>query len=693
MNHGLLRRDPMVAQRVDKVNLNFSMSEDRISEISPKDIQALWLLIQSGRSFHENKLNLIAQEVLTHSTAADLKRLLAIGKSIGLFSQCSGLWKLTSQGRDFKKTVHWRLWTPAEQTRAILKEQRILHFFIGTQEYEKSPAIIDLFAGVGGLSLGFAAAGFRTVLAIENDQQAYEAHAANFPQTLVIQDDVNNFAANPNAYLDKIQQLHGVKIAGIIGGPPCQGFSYIGERSNGDPRNLLTFRFIDIVLELKPCFFVMENVPGLLTSGIPPNFGEYIKRLAKSNSEPALSIINRLPTVPKKVAPRDTQFRKRLVNSAIRGLKRKVDEYFSMRRPCSLQDMQQAFDYSYKEFKCLIAEMLCGLYHDEAFAEKVSSEIESEMCVIAVAPVLANLLISKSPLENGKLSRQLRQGSLLPKKLQVAVTKIFEDYDNARPAAEYRGQKVGPLLLQLLERAGTIYDIPPPQILNSASFGTPQNRDRVFIVGFLKELKKSFVYPEPTHSSNGTQAIRHPPTVSEAIGDLPDIDEMFHLIKDETFSAKKLRSTASEFARRMRYDILEDGDLSLPRSRWDPYTVDCSNRTTHKEHVKARIKTLGEGEYDAVSRGTRLHPDCLSATIRAGTKPNKGAHTAVRPFHYKYNRVISVREGARLMGYPDWMTFHKTKWHGFRLLGNGVPFPLSHAIAKQIWKLLYEPLS
>ena len=685
----------MVARRAQKAKFNFSMSEDRISTISPKDIQALWLLIKSGRALHEDKLTFLAREVLTHATAADLKRLLVVGESIGLLSECRGLWELTSQGRDFKKTVHWRLWTPPEQTRAILKERKILNYFIGTQEYEESPAIIDLFAGVGGLSLGFAAAGFRTVLAIENDQQAYEAHAANFPQTLVIQDDVNGFAANPSAYLEKIQQLQGVKIAGIIGGPPCQGFSYIGERSDSDPRNLLTFRFIDIVMELKPDFFVMENVPGLLTSGIPPNFGEYINRIATSNSEPALSIINRLPTVPKKVAPRarDAQFRKRLVNSTIRGLRRKVDEYFDVRRPCRLQDIQPAFDYSYKELTGLIWKMLCTVYHDADFAEKVSSEIESEIRVIAVAAVLANLLISKSPHENEKLSRQLRHGSLLPKKLQVAAGKIFDDYNKARPATEYSGQKVGPLLLQLLKRAATIYDIPPPQILNSASFGTPQNRNRVFIVGFLKELNKSFVYPEPTHCSNGTPAMQHPPTVSEAIGDLPDIDEMPHLIKSGEFSAKKLRNTASEFARRMRYDILEDGDFSLPRIRWNPYTVNCSNRTTHKKHVKARIKTLGKGEYDTVSRGTRLHPDGLSATIRAGTKGNKGAHTAVRPFHYEYNRVISVREGARLMGYPDWMTFHKTKWHGFRLLGNGVPLPLSRAVAKHIWKLLYEPLN
>ena len=667
------------------------MPRDQVCEISAKDIQALWLVIQSGHALHDKKLNFIAKEVLPYSTSGDLKRLMAIGESIGLLSRRDGVWQLTSPGRDFKESIHWRLWMPTEPTRSRLKEQKILHFFIGAAQYEEMPVVIDLFAGVGGLTLGFAAAGFRTALVIDNDRHAYEAHAANFPQTIVLREDVNTFADNPNGFLDRIQQLRGTKIAGIIGGPPCQGFSYIGERAARDPRNLLTSRFIDIVLELRPDFFVLENVPGLLTSGALPSFGAYIKRLAKSNSEFALSIIDGLPSVPKKAARRDEQFRKRHINAAIRSLNLKIHEQFTNDKPSSLKDIQTGITYAYSELRRLVIETLFALYHDKVDAKKWSSEFDHEVCMISVASVLANLLDSELWCNSRDLLRQLQSDSLNPKKLQLAIVRIYDDYKKAPTANEYRGQKVGPLLFELLERAATIYDVPPPRLLNSASFGTPQNRDRVFIVGFLKDLNKSFSYPEPTHSWNGVDGKNSPPTVSDAIGDLPDIDDMPHLIGDEKFSAKKLRRTESAFARRMRCDILEDDDFSLPRRHWNPYAVDCSNRTTHSERVKGRLKSLGKGEYDTVSRGTRLHPCRQASTIRAGTKRNKGAHTAVRPFHYGCDRVISVREGARLMGYPDWMTFHKTKWHGFRLLGNGVPFPLAHALAKQIRKLLYEP--
>lgn len=668
------------------------MPENQTDRITAKDIQALWLLTQNGQEFHKDNLSFISREVLRYSNATDLNRLLDIGKLIGLLSQCGGKWILTPQGKGFKHAIHWRLWTPAKSAQTILQKMKIHHFFIAPEECQRRPVVIDLFAGVGGLSLGFAAAGFHVALAIENDQHACEAHEENFPETLVISEDIDQFASNPRSYLEKIQELQGVKISGIIGGPPCQGFSYIGERAAGDERNLLTSRFMDIVLELKPDFFVMENVPGLLTSGIPPKFDVYIRRLAKSNSEPALSIIDKLPSIPKKVTQRDRQFRKRQISKVINDLKPKVSEYLKKNKLLGSKDVQEAIIFSYNELKGFISEMICTFYNDVQLTKRILKEGDDEICTIAIASVLVNLLDCKLLDDSRELLKQFEVEFPNSNKLHRAIVRIYDDYHKAPTAGEYLGKTVGPVLLHLLEKAKEIYDIPPPQILNAASFGTPQNRDRMFIVGVLKELKKSFLYPESTHCWKGTSGKHHSPTVSEAIGDLPDIDCIFHLIKEEEFSAKTLGSAESSFAQRMRCEFIEDDDFSLPRRNWNPYAVDCSNRTTHKAHVKERLETLDPGKCDSISRRSRLHPDELSTTIRAGTKENKGSHTAVRPIHYKYDRVISVREGARLMGYPDWMTFHKTKWHGFRLLGNGVPFPLSHAIAKQIRRLLYEPL-
>jgi DNA (cytosine-5)-methyltransferase 1 len=78
----------------------------------------------------------------------------------------------------------------------------------------------------------------------------------------------------------------------------------------------------------------------------------------------------------------------------------------------------------------------------------------------------------------------------------------------------------------------------------------------------------------------------------------------------------------------------------------------------------------------------------LSNTLRAGTDGARGAFTSPRPIHYEYARCITVREMARLHGFPDWFRFHSTKWHGARQIGNAVPPPLARAVASKVMEAL-----
>ncbi|QDD11011.1 DNA cytosine methyltransferase [Candidatus Methylopumilus planktonicus] len=116
--------------------------------------------------------------------------------------------------------------------------------------------VIDIFAGCGGFSLGFQLANFNSQLAIEVDSWASETFAFNHPGVKVITEDIRKIS---------IKDLKLPKIDGIIGGPPCQGFSLSGNRDTKDPRNSLFMEFVRFVYELKPKFFVMENVLGLLS--------------------------------------------------------------------------------------------------------------------------------------------------------------------------------------------------------------------------------------------------------------------------------------------------------------------------------------------------------------------------------------------------------------------------------------------
>jgi DNA (cytosine-5)-methyltransferase 1 len=126
---------------------------------------------------------------------------------------------------------------------------------------QSMPKVIDLYAGAGGLSLSAARAGFRIAAAVELDPFAVDTHTRNFPQSNHLQRDVATLSGKD------LLQLAGLKpgeLDGLIGGPPCQGFSVMGRKDLDDSRSTLFGHFFRLVAETKPAFFVAENVPGLL---------------------------------------------------------------------------------------------------------------------------------------------------------------------------------------------------------------------------------------------------------------------------------------------------------------------------------------------------------------------------------------------------------------------------------------------
>lgn len=122
------------------------------------------------------------------------------------------------------------------------------------------PIGIDLFAGAGGLSLGFEQAGFDIAAAVEIDPIHCVAHEYNFPATTTICANVNAMSGDD---IRRRAKLGDVDIDAVFGGAPCQGFSLIGKRAFDDPRNHLIFHYVRLVAELKPKYFVFENVKGL----------------------------------------------------------------------------------------------------------------------------------------------------------------------------------------------------------------------------------------------------------------------------------------------------------------------------------------------------------------------------------------------------------------------------------------------
>ncbi len=375
------------------------------------------------------------------------------------------------------------------------------------------PIGIDLFAGVGGLSLGFEQAGFDVVAAVEIDPVHCAVHKYNFPDTVVIPRSVVGLTGKE---IRKLANIGDQTVDCVFGGPPCQGFSLIGQRVLDDPRNSLVLEFVRIVAELKAKTFVFENVKGL--------------------------------TIGKHKA--------------------------------FLQELVEAFDKA--------------------------------------------------------------------------------------------GYKV-----RL-----------PWQVLNAANYGVPQNRQRLILMGARKGLVVPEMPKSITNAAGGKKRIEGlvaGPTCADALGDLPDVEKFPSLLSEDFVMATfgKPSKYASEM-RGLTDDVWHFGYMR----EWNPRLLTSSARTIHTEISRNRFKRTGQGEVEPISRFFKLSPSGLCNTLRAGTDGARGAFTSPRPIHYKYPRCITVREMARLHGFPDWFRLHSTKWHGARQIGNAVPPPMARSIASEIIKSL-----
>lgn len=144
---------------------------------------------------------------------------------------------------------------------------------------ERRPVGIDLFAGCGGLSLGFEQAGFDVAAAVEIDPIHSAIHKYNFPKCATICKSVIGLTGDE---IRRAAKLGDTEVDVVFGGAPCQGFSTIGKRALNDPRNRLVHEFVRLVVELDAKYFVFENVRGL-TLGKQRRFLDEVIEAFKEN--------------------------------------------------------------------------------------------------------------------------------------------------------------------------------------------------------------------------------------------------------------------------------------------------------------------------------------------------------------------------------------------------------------------------
>lgn len=142
--------------------------------------------------------------------------------------------------------------------------------------------IVSLFAGCGGFDLGFKKAGFDIIWANEFDKTIHETYRYNHPDTILNTSDIRTLDISEIPDCD-----------GIIGGPPCQSWS-VGGKSLGleDERGRLVYNYINIVSKKRPKFFIMENVPGMISPRHIKAFNDFISLFEKAGYIVKYKLIN-----------------------------------------------------------------------------------------------------------------------------------------------------------------------------------------------------------------------------------------------------------------------------------------------------------------------------------------------------------------------------------------------------------------
>jgi DNA (cytosine-5)-methyltransferase 1 len=242
-------------------------------------------------------------------------------------------------------------------------------------------------------------------------------------------------------------------------------------------------------------------------------------------------------------------------------------------------------------------------------------------------------------------------------------------------------EKKSTILANGLDSVPSHYCILDPIVISANEFGAPTSRTRVIIFGY-DPGEVDTITPDMLKPRGSSQLI----TVRDAISDLPGPISESKSRGEYGWTKYPPRAShrLTAYAKRLR---------SLPPAGlgWNEAVELHENgfvsgliETHHSGKVARRYRVTEGGKYDPITKAYRLEWDGQCPTIRAGTGMDKGAFQAVRPLHPGKGRVITVREGARLQGFPDWFVFHPTKWHSFRMIGNSVSPFVSKGIFKRI---------
>ncbi len=529
-------------------------------------------------------------------------------------------------------------------------------------------SVIDLFAGAGGLSLGFMQTNkYDIKVAFENNPDMQATYRANHPNVEVLGDVCK-------ANYKEIQEKYG-SIDVVIGGPPCQGFSNANRQKNHaiSQNNMLVKQYLRAILELKPKAFVMENVSMLRSEvhrfymehrdeeivkkcGIPVKDTPLHLLDAKYLFDSAIDIVQDEAEIIKHIWPEEDYYALNVIYKNSKNLpkmrkaldKHKIKLLQAAETYLKDEDNEHISLETQKAFNAIIS-----YYDGKIPAEKITEVIEPAIM----------------------LQRMLSKAQEIFRNDIVVDSYSIED----GLSANIRSFAVFDYLTGILTAPENDYII-NSDVLCAADYGAPQKRMRFVVIGIKRSIATKIALPKGRFDEDEYRTVR------DAISDLETVPPVYDLEEDKEGINIEHIDGLNELAASLR------------------------NKTVLKNHIITKTTATAMERFKALKQGQNFHAldDSLKTNtytdasrtqntiyLRLDYDEPSGTVVNVRKsmwIHPTLDRAISVREAARLQTFPDSFVFCGTKDKQYQQVGNAVPPIMAKSIAKKLAQTLNKSL-
>jgi len=620
------------------------------------------------------------------------------------------------------------------------------------QLYGKPFTFIDFFAGAGGFSEGFIQAEynnkyFKFLLGSDINENCELTHIVRYNHQLGLDAEfIRQDITEPDFVENLLSKLRNKNIDVICGGPPCQSFSLAGKRKKFDKKDNLFSNYLDIIKLLRPKYFVMENVKGILTkeggrikemilreirsiidTDELPKLASFIKKLKKE--APYQSFI--LDCISKRIefeskSDKDLEDAKeefiKSVEVKFRNLTPKIVDYQTSKTDSNISSIRHGLNLLVrsKEIaklkKDIIREKDVSYLDNDLFVNEFNDFIEflePETIIDKISEAFDDLSICKE-FENEYLE--------IIESLRIYIS----NFDECISKIEMNcGKHEIESLNQIIESI-RLYRIKDAYVANSSNYGVPQNRERVLFIGSRKDQKlieeiPSTVKPEDKVTIfealhdldfiNNNEEIRHYQEVDLETHYNGISKKMKSLIKTRAIDGKpeKKGSTYADWSKNGRLNgrhpitkaFYVKSFEALERKEKEPNELNNHKTSKQNKEVVKRLQIIiEEGGYKQAQ--DRLVKEGVSSKKRNYNilKPEEQSSTIMTIpddyVHYRSPRALTVREMARLQSFDDSFVFQGKRSTGgknrknevpqYTLVGNAVPPLMARAIATEILK-------